>query len=313
MVEQTITITTTTPQALNIRDGIVVQDYSNPNEVYMRLYGKPAPYVGADGTADQIFKGTGISFNEGQTYAKARDTMEAVEHTQDVINAANRSNYSPEISTLKSYMRAQEGLRLPGSGERVSPENIKTAYGLIDKVPGLISNLDMEKHKDAYRSAGLAVLPPITKNPNNDTPADQIATQTKNYEWTEYEIEKISKKLTPTLKPGQTIIFNKDGTTEIIGAFGSPTRGRRKTVQRPPNRGFIELYKEVKQQVIKRPAIKAPAKTKIKSVIKPKYATVVSGVSIWGDMVTKPKKTTGVKKTNNKNQYSAWEQIMGGK
>jgi hypothetical protein len=61
------------PPVLKRKTGIVVNNYDNPNEVYYCLYGKPAPYFGADGkpnsSAEDIFKNTGLSFKQAQILA----------------------------------------------------------------------------------------------------------------------------------------------------------------------------------------------------------------------------------------------------
>jgi hypothetical protein len=114
----------------------VVQDYSNPNEVYYKLYGAPAPYVGASGTATDVFKNTGQTFGQAQNIAKSSDILQSVARMQDVLKAENQNNRAaPEDITIKSVMDAQGGLRLPGSGEKVDATAIQNAYERFHPTP----------------------------------------------------------------------------------------------------------------------------------------------------------------------------------
>jgi len=116
----------------------VVQDYSNPNEVYYKLYGTPAPWAGPTGkaSASDVFKDTGQTFEQAQTIAKSSDILQAVARMQDVLKADNQNNRAaPEDVTIKSVMAAQGGLRLPGSGEKVTDIDIQNAYERFHPTP----------------------------------------------------------------------------------------------------------------------------------------------------------------------------------
>lgn len=321
-----------TMQPFNLRDGVVVQDYGNPNEVYMKLYGKPAPYVGAGGTAEQIFANTGINPEQGRGYALGHDILQAAEHTKDVIAANNQNSKGASNVTLSSVMSAQGGLKLPGSGVKVNMDQIKDAIKIYTPVsPGLAAKAQeaidysySQKVKqivepetsitgplsiDKYGRWELTSVPGLIESSGSPgSPLPKMETLTKyGYTSDKDNVYDITGKL----------VAKRDAWGNVIplsiGSFGSSKQKPRPTPQhRSASSGFMGIFKEVKQAIPKKPMVKKsvsiPKSNIPKSILKSKP------VSVLGVITNTPNKKQPVKKTPiSKKPYSAWEDIMGRK
>ncbi len=335
---------TNTKQAFNMREGVVVTDYNNPNEVYMKLYGVPAPYVGAEGKPQEVFKNTGMSYESAQATAKALDTVYMYQKAQDVANSQSTSQGQnggdAHFVSADTVIGLNGGLRLP-SGDRVSGSDISAAYKALGIPQPVQKNTESPKSQSQQSvSPPPQPTPSGTQSPYSWKSASgepiTLVTDPMSGKLSKDESKELSNKIyanpdqykkTANNIGGETIYdkvnkvyysISSDGRISKpftmtdngvpIGTFGSKRNMRpQKKVAAQKPMGFMTAFNAIKKEVKKQPS-KPIYKPTIKQTLKPKPVQDAYG-DLWSGIAfgeKKKLKPKTIKKTNG----SAWELLL---